>query len=651
MLFGKLPVMVVISAFVVAGSFLMPGNDSAARFHTPQELDVFRSKRSPIGAGQYFLPSYRCQGCHGLDSSGFANVNENGEDVNLYDHWKATMMAQSGRDPLWRAKVMQEITVNPSHAAELQDKCTSCHAPMGHYNAKLHGAAHYSLAQVLGDSLGLDGVSCSGCHTINTQGIGHVLGQSFSGDIPFDTTRKIYGPFQNPFLGPMNLYEGYTPVYSQHMSESKVCSSCHTLITSSADLNGNPTGIDFVEQATYHEYLNSTFPANNITCQTCHMPTLPDAVVIANGNINYQARYPFNQHRFSGANHFMLNLMKDNRQALGIDATDAHYDTVITYTDIMLQQRSVDLTLLLDSISSDTAFYKVKLKNKAGHKFPSGYPSRRAVLQFVVTGALPTDTIFRSGTFTSDFRVVGEPASFEPHHQIISQNDRPQIYEMIMGDVNNQYTSVLERGTYLLKDNRLPPQGFTTTHPVYDTVQVSADALADPDFNKNQGVEGTGEDFVYYHVPLNGHSGFIQAGAKMFYQAVPPRFLDEMFALPNPHSLITDFQSMYQSANRSPYLMVSDQYQTTVTKTFGQSLSGLSLSPTICRDGRVNVIPGQGHKISSVEVFDPAGRKIQNTSGAIPDGVLTISLPETRGTYLIRIRENGKIHHFKVFRF
>jgi hypothetical protein len=97
--------------------------------------------------------------------------------------------------------------------------------------------------------------------------------------------------------------------------------------------------------------------------------------------------------------------------------------------------------------------------------------------------------------------------------------------------------------------------------------------------------------------------------------------------------------------------MVSDQYQTTVTKTFGQSLSGLSLSPTICRDGRVNVIPGQGHKISSVEVFDPAGRKIQNTSGAIPDGVLTISLPETRGTYLIRIRENGKIHHFKVFRF
>jgi hypothetical protein len=648
---GKIPVVFAIAAFAVGASLFSTEGEGRARFHTPQEILAFKNRRAPLEPGEYFLPSYRCEGCHGRDSSGFANVNENGEDVNLFDHWKATMMAQSARDPLWRAKVMQEITVNPSHAAELQDKCTSCHAPLGHYNAKLHGAAHYSLAEVLTDSLGIDGVSCSSCHTINTQGLGHTLGQSFSGEIPYDTTRKIYGPFQNPFLGPMDLYEGYTPVYSTHMDESKVCSSCHTLITSSADLNGNPTGINFVEQATYHEYLNSSFPANDIKCQTCHMPTLADAIVIANGNINYQARFPFNQHRFTGANNFMLNLMKNNRQALGIDATDAQYDTVINYTDILLQQRSVDLTLMLDSINSDTAFYKVRLKNKAGHKFPSGYPARRAVLQFVVTGASGSDTIFRSGTFSSDFRVIGESASFEPHHQIIRQNDRPQIYEMVMGDVNYNYTSVLERGTYLLKDNRLPPEGFNTSHPVYDTVQISLDALTDPDFNKVQGLEGSGEDFVYYHVPLNGYSGFIQAGAKMFYQAVPPKFLDEMFSLPNPHSLITDFQTMYQNADRNPYLMVSDQYQTTVTFDLNSTHSSLTLSPTLSRDGKITAYPADKRKINSIEVFDPAGRRILFKSGTLTEGPLSIQLPETRGTYLIRIQENTKFYHFKVFRF
>jgi len=57
------------------------------------------------------------------------------------------------------------------------------------------------------------------------------------------------------------------------MSESKTCSPCHTLISNSVDLNGNPTGTSFVEQATYHEYLNSSQQSVlQNTCQTCHMP-------------------------------------------------------------------------------------------------------------------------------------------------------------------------------------------------------------------------------------------------------------------------------------------------------------------------------------------------------------------------------------------
>ncbi len=160
----------------------------------------------------------------------------------------------------------------------------------------------------MNDSLGLDGVSCAGCHTI-----GPDAGSTFSGITAYDTTRLIYGPFPGPFVGPMQLYEGYTPVYSPHMDNSAVCSSCHTLFTQTVDLSGTYTGAEFPEQATYHEYLNSSYPLAGIQCQTCHMPQITDPIVIANGYINLQGRTPFNQHTFAGANHFMLDLIKNNK--------------------------------------------------------------------------------------------------------------------------------------------------------------------------------------------------------------------------------------------------------------------------------------------------------------------------------------------------
>jgi len=644
----RFSVIVIISLTVfILSIFAAQQNKATSRYHSKKELASFQMHTGPIGPGQYFLPSSRCAGCHGKDSLGWANVDENLVDVNLYDRWSASMMGLSARDPLWRAKVSHEKLVNPAHGLDLEDKCTSCHAPMGHYNAHFNGASHYTIADFDNDSLGIDGVSCTGCHTIGANG----LGTTFSGQIPYDTTRHIYGPFVSPMVGPMQLYTGYTPTYSPHISDAKLCASCHTLITNTADLNGNATGGEFVEQATYHEYKNSVYSQNNTSCQNCHMARISDPIMIANGYLSITPRTPFNQHSFAGANMFMLKLMKANKTALGIEVPDFKFDTTLIATNAMLKEKSVNLTLHFDSVANDSAYFRVKLVNKAGHKFPSGYPSRRAILQFVVKDN-NNDTVFKSGILHSDFSVAGENPAFEPHHNVINQSGVSQIYEMAMGDVNSQYTSVLERAAVLLKDNRLTPTGFTTSHPSYDTVKVSLDALSDPDFNKINGVEGSGTDEIHFHVPIAGISSTINATARIIYQTLPPKFVAELFSFNS--APIDTFRNMFNAADKTPIIANADSLMNLqlVTKSGAQlnKRDDVKVFPSVTADGKVNVNAYGMLEIKQIDVFTTNGKIVLSKTVSNNSKTETIMLPETAGVYLIRIKTSKVDIYRKVIK-
>lgn len=610
------------------------------KFHTSQEVEAMNSKMlgmlggtGPIDPGEYFLYSKRCQGCHGHDSANYANLDYSGTDVNVFDDWAATMMSNSSKDPLWRAKVTHEILVNPSHSLELQDKCTSCHAPMGHYTSKFHGNLHYTLTDLYNDSLGLDGISCTGCHTIGSNG----LGQMYSGEIPYDTNHIIYGPFMNPNVGPMQLYVGYTPTFSDHVSEGRMCSSCHTLLTNSVDLSGNLTGRQFVEQATYHEWVNSALSEDLITCQKCHMPQVTDSVVIANGYLNMPPRSPFNRHKFMGGNEFMLKLMKQNRERLKINhATDVNYDSTIAITDRNLKYQTLNMLLTADSITYDTAFFTVRLTNKVGHKFPSGYPSRRAVLQFVVVGSAG-DTLFKSGLFDGNYEVQNINPSFEPHYNIITSASQHQIYEMVPGDVNGNKTTVLERMDTILKDNRLPPQGFVSTHPVYDTVRIVGNAFTDQDFNRTgTGTEGTGKDYVHYHIPINGYTGSFNAYTYVYYQSVPPGYLTEMFS----HSTaeIDTFRVMYNSADKSPVLIVADSL---LNMALGINTNGweesIQVYPDPTEDGWVTLKVPDQYDLAGATIYDASGRKIQDISYQDINNAGKIYIPGASGQYYLEI--------------
>lgn len=618
-------------------------------FHSPEQLAILQKQVSAnaLQPGEYFMAPFTCQGCHGADSLHLANIDANGVDINLFDDWQTSMMGLAGIDPFWRAKVSQEIITNPAHTNELQTFCTSCHAPSGHYSAMFHGQSFYTIAQLDTEELGRTGVGCAGCHTITNDSI---TGLEFSGRLHYDTTAVEYGPFINPMTGPMQLYVGLTPTYSEHMGRSQVCASCHTLISNVADLSGNLTGNTFVEQATYHEWLNSSFPAQNKFCQTCHMPAVDDQVKIANGILNLQGRSPFNLHQFAGANSFMVDLIKDNKDTLGVVAPDANFDSTLSAINTMLTKNSLGIKIHTDTIDMDSAYFDVTLTNKAGHKFPTGYPSRRAVLTFIVTKE-NGDTLFASGLFDSGHEVVNLDSPFEMHRDVISNPADVQVYEMVMGDVNGNKTTILERANSKLKDNRIPPAGFNTTHAAYDTAFIAGNALSDADFNKNAGSEGTGKDIVHYHVALNGYKGKINASASVFYQTIPPAWLQEMRTLTS--TPIDRFLGMFDARDNSPILVTKDTLNNVLIPD-GISIQTPSIdivvSPNPSNTGKISLTGKDINLVTEIKVYSATAELCSVVYFNQKRGIIQLDLPAAKGYYFLLLKTPSGIHLKKVLK-
>jgi hypothetical protein len=631
--------LLVIAAASLSGKESQPEADSVKAKHLKALLDLHTRN---IDTTAIFLPSSRCKGCHGYDPLGNANVTLDGIDINLFDDWETSMMGLSGVDPLWKAKVRHEVMTNPEHATELQNLCTSCHAPMGHFAAFYKGQDHYSLEDLENDSLGLSGVGCLGCHSIGQDG----LGNRFTGDIPYDTNRVAYGPFTNPLAGPMQLYINIKPTYSDHVSQGRFCSPCHTLISNSVDLEGNPTGNSFVEQATFHEWLNSSYPAQGTTCQTCHMPEIEDPIKIANGYTALQGRSPFNLHTFSGANSFMVDLIKRNKIALGVDANDANFDSTLAAITRNLRFNTLNAELSFPEIANDSLSFELMLTNKSGHKFPSGYPSRRAFVEFKVTTETG-EALFTSGSFGSDGEILNYGGVVEPHHDVIRSENQVQIYEMNMGDVNGNFTTVLERGNMYLKDNRLPPLGFTNQHASYDTMRVVGDAENDVDFNRNGSTQGTGKDIVHYKIGLNGYSGPLNVTAKVYYQTVPPEWLSEMRLLDAPE--ISNFLTMFDASENTPVLVAGDSL---LNISNPLSTDALRVKAPVFYPNPVMVNSGMNmqftHKPDSMKLFSIAGQEMPVSFRRTGANLWHINLPSATGVYILQVESQGKLYNHRI---
>lgn len=609
-------------------------NRPVAGPHGRLELALFERADDTLiwVVGEYFATAGRCKGCHGHDVNGLASVDAQGRDVNVVDDWRSTMMANSARDPFFLAKVSHEVIVNPEHQVAIENKCLSCHAPLGMHEERLAGHPPFTVAMLDTSVLGKDGVSCLSCHMQSEA----TAGTFFSGELEFDPER-VYGPYADDQINPaiMTDFVGWTPGQGSHILNSKVCAGCHTLITQTIDLEGDLTGDHFVEQATYHEWLNSVYSANGTQCNSCHMPRIDDPIILAAEYAFLNPQTPFGLHHLAGANVHMLKLLKANREALHIPATEVQFDSTIARTERMLNERTMDVQLDVLQRTVDTAYFAVRLENKAGHRFPSGYPSRRAFIEFVVLDALG-DTVFKSGRVDGTFEVEGHDAGYEPHYDMIDAQDKVQIYELVMGDVQGNVTTVLERARDPLKDNRLVPFGFSTSHASYDTTRIAGLALSDANFNRNTlGEEGSGTDQVRYHVPLNGATTALRAFARVYYQPVPPAWNMEMFA--QSSGPIDAFRDMLAASDRTPHFVAGDSAMVGPVGVEEPVADRVRIFPNPTVDGWCRVVLPSGSRADAIHIHDANGARVPHVAERMVDG-WRIRLPEASGVYLLHVR-------------
>jgi hypothetical protein len=388
-------------------------------------------------AAANFKPSDRCIGCHNNLKTA------KGKDVSIGSAWRASMMANSARDPYWQGSVRREATDHPESSAAIENECATCHMPLQRLADKATGKETTVFSRMPIDShhasdAAADGVGCSVCHQISPDGLGEALtyNGAFAVAAAGQNARPLYGPWTlDARATAMHVTTAaLTPTLSEHVRQAGLCGSCHTLYTTTLGPGGKPAG-QFPEQMSYLEWLHSKYREKR-TCQQCHMPQIDEAAPAA--SLGAQPREGMHRHSFVGANFLVEEMLDAHHDELAVTAQPAELLEAASGTRAYLASQAARVALGEVAFKDGRLSVGVKVENLTGHKLPTAFPSRRAWLHVTVTDARGT-MIFESGRLNADGSIAGnvndtDPKLFSPHYATITAPDQVEIFESILGD-------------------------------------------------------------------------------------------------------------------------------------------------------------------------------------------------------------------------
>ena len=505
---------------------------------------------------EIFETSDRCLGCHnGLRTPA-------GEDVSIGSSWRASMMANSSRDPYWQAGVRREVTDHPAAAEAIQDECATCHMPMSRTEARLNGGdgavfdhLPATIEENRADRLAHDGVACAVCHQISDRNLGtpasftggYVIAPPPSKTPAVPGARPMFGPFkiERGMTTIMRSATGFEPTEAPHVRQSELCATCHTLVTKARGPGGVVVG-ELPEQMPFLEWKHSAYAGEQRSCQSCHMPVVDEETAIA--SVLGAPRKGVARHTFIGGNVFMQRLLNRYRKELGVTATAAEMNAAMALTVANLEKSTAELSIVRAERSGTLLTADLHVRNLTGHKLPTGYPSRRVWLHVAVrdrNGRL----VFESGSLAANGSIAGndndaDALGVEPHYSEIRSPDQVQIYESVMGDTEGRPTTGLLRGVRYMKDNRLVPRGFAGASD--PQIAVVGAAANDPDF-------GDGGDRVRYAIDVGQAAGPFLLDVELRFQVIGFRWAENLrpYTAEETRRFVSYYESMASSSSEA----------------------------------------------------------------------------------------------------
>ncbi|MFO7662929.1 MAG: multiheme c-type cytochrome [Chloroflexota bacterium] len=481
----------------------------------------------------------------------------------IYDAWRGSMMAQSGRDPIFWAA----FAVAQNDAADAGEFCLRCHTPRGWYAGRSDPADGSALTEKDIDA----GVACEVCHRMvdpvpGADDEAAALDATIRADLTFpppanhvasgmiilDPQDNRRGPFSLPGLGYHTAFQARFQGQEDPLAASRLCGSCHNVDNPLLSWTENPPGGGppqfwpnaynsaapsfengdlFPIERTFDEWLNSDYAIGVVapqfagakpdgtvsSCQDCHM--VRQTGLAANPAFNPVFRdcnttgcLP--AHVFVGGNAWVPKILQDPRWRLH-NPIDAPALEITAEAARSMLRRAATVTVELTGQGSQKEAL-VRVTNESGHKLPTGYPEGRRMWLNLRAYDAAGLLIYESGAYNLATGKLIEDPSIKVYEA--KQGITPELAAVVGLDPGPSFHFALNNTTY--KDNRIPPRGYTEA--AYDRPGMRPVGATYAD--------GQYWDDTFYVIP----AATVRVVATLYYQTASSDYIDFLRELGGP---------------------------------------------------------------------------------------------------------------------
>lgn len=514
--------------------------------------DFHQPGTQPFDAGTDFPTRQACSGCHG-------NYDQAVEpDFN----YQGTMMAQAARDPLFKAC----LAIAEQDAPGSGDLCLRCHTPGGWMSGRSNPTDGSELTQ--NDR---DGVGCITCHrmldpdydagtdpeedAIVLQALDEVPANYSNGQFVVDPEDRRRGPYSDAAAP-------HTTLYSPVHSSGDFCGTCHDVSNPVFARTGNrdyaPNAMDaasptldsgelFPLERTYSEWKSSSFntpqgvyapefagnkPGGFVsTCQDCHMR---DVTGKGCNDVDAVTRTDLPLHDLTGGNTWMPPLIA---QLYPSEVNLAALNAAADRARQMLSKSAVVDVLV--AAEGDSFRATVTVTNRTGHKLPTGYPEGRRMWLHVIARDLGGQTVYESGRYESGTGLLEHDPDAKIYESIAGIS--PALAQAIGENAGESFHFALN--DTILKDNRIPPLGFTNAN-----YSAFGGQPVDPDQPGVRYADGQNWDTATYGLPSSSR----QVVATLYYQTTSKDYIDFLRDENNTNSAGQDMHDLWTANAKAP---------------------------------------------------------------------------------------------------